>query len=137
VSIVIGEITPHFPLGSVCTRSLFAGKGRRATTTAPFRFVDGDLVVDVPEGFVTDYNSVPRVLWWRFAPWEFPEAGITHDWLYQHPGSLTRGDIDKIHRRILEIEGADARLQFEAYWGIRAVAWKPWGEYRRAEIPHA
>ena len=36
----------------------------------------------VPGGFISDLNSIPRFLWWASTPSDYPEAGVTHDWLY-------------------------------------------------------
>lgn len=38
--------------------------------------------VKVPEGFVTDGASVPRLLWWLFPPTgRYFTAAVVHDWL--------------------------------------------------------
>lgn len=124
-------LSPHFPRGTVTGQ--FSQNGRRLTLTAPFQFRDGGTVIDVPAGFVTDFNSVPRGGWNVFAPWEYPEAGVTHDWLYQHPGGRPRGDCDAVHRRVMEIEGASRAKRWGAWAFIRAFGWKPWNRYRKAE----
>jgi hypothetical protein len=41
-----------------------------------------DGIVKVPSGFVCDLNSMPRFLWWASTPTDYPEAGATHDFLY-------------------------------------------------------
>lgn len=92
----------------------------------------------VPTGFETDFNSVPRGLWNILPPWEYPEAGVVHDYLYKFPEvftgdstrTLNRGECDDIHRRILDLTGASF-FKRQAMWaGIRAGGWKPWGRYR-------
>jgi uncharacterized protein DUF1353 len=128
---VIAKIEDHFPLGTVTGR--FGDNGKSLKLTEAFRFVDGDLVVDVAAGFVTDFNSVPRGLWNFFPPWEFPEAGVVHDFLYRSPGQLSRGQVDDIHGRIMEIEGAGWWLRRSARMGLRLGGWKPWRKYRKAE----
>jgi hypothetical protein len=128
---VIAAIDEHFPLGT--TTGNHRDAGRSMTLTEPFRFVDGPLVVDVPVGFTTDYNSVPRGLWNFFPPWEYPEAGVVHDFLYRSPGTLTRGQVDDIHGRIMEIEGAGFWLRRGARMGLRLGGWSPWSKYRDAE----
>lgn len=121
----------HFPLP---LRVEFTDHGRRARLLAPFVFRDGEEAYGVPEGFVTDFNSVPRFLWVWFAPWEHPEAAIIHDWLYQCPGVLTRQQCDAVHRRILEVNGMRASKRQMIYLGIRAGGWVPWNRYRQGEI---
>jgi hypothetical protein len=128
---VIAEINEHFPLGTVTGR--FTDNGRSLTLTMPFRYVDGDMTVDVPAGFVTDFNSVPRGFWNFFPPWEYPEAGVVHDFLYRNPGVLSRAAVDGIHNRIMDIEGSSWWLRR----GVRAALFiggrVPWGKYRQAE----
>jgi hypothetical protein len=46
-------------------------------------------VVNVPPGFVTDFASVPRPVWFWIAPWgRHGRAAIVHDFLYRN-GSVT------------------------------------------------
>ena len=42
-----------------------------------------DRQIRVPAGFVTDFASVPRPVWWLFPPWaQYGNAAVVHDWLY-------------------------------------------------------
>lgn len=134
---VLGTLDAHFPLGGIRGEFDLSSNGRTLTLTAPFAFVDSDRRIDVPSGCVTDFNSVPRPLWIWFPPWECPEAALVHDWLYRHPGTLDRGQVDAIHRRVMHIKGERKSKRIAVWLGIRAGGWVPWGEYRRAEIPHA
>jgi hypothetical protein len=135
--IALDILGAHFPAGELCGRFALKGNGRRFTLTQPFSFVDGDLRIDVPPGFVTDFNSVPRLLWTWFPPWECPEAGVVHDYGYNaNPGNRDRGEWDALHRRIMEIKGERKSRRLAVWLGIRAGGWAPWGDYRRAEIPH-
>lgn len=122
-----------FPLGTVTGNFTRGFNGRSLTLTAPFQYRDTEQDITVPIGFVTDFNSVPRGLWNFFPPWEYPEAGVVHDYLYRNPGPRSRGDCDGIHRRIMEAEGASTWLRVSAYLGLRAGGWLPWGKYRQAE----
>lgn len=48
--------------------------------------------IHVPPGFVTDFASVPRPLWFWIAPWgRHGRAAVLHDFLYQL-GSITGAD---------------------------------------------
>lgn len=127
---IVGEIAPHFPFGGIRGEFDLTGNGRVLTLTAPFRFVDGDQVIDVPEAFTTDFNSVPRLLWIWFPPWEAPEAGLVHDYLYRHPGKRSRRACDAIHRRVMELKGERKSKRVAVWLGIRAGGFKPWDEYR-------
>ena len=54
----------------------------------PFEFWltdNPDDVIYVPEGYVTDLASVPRLLWALFPPHgRYAKAAIIHDWLYDN-----------------------------------------------------
>lgn len=109
--------------------------GHSVTLLSPFVYNDPEkkTLVYVPARFHSDWNSVPRGLWNLMPPTEYPEAGIVHDWLYQHPGALSRADVDDIHRRIMDLCGASWLKRQTIWLGIRSGGWKPWGEYRRAD----
>ena len=108
--------------------------GRLATLTEPFTFVDWDeafepvTLVEVPAGFETDFNSVPRGLWNFFPPWEYPEAGVVHDYLYRHPSVHSRAAADRCHRRILELLGCPWWKRWPAWIALRLFGWGPWKE---------
>ena len=127
---VIGAIDPHFPFGGIRGEFDLSGNGRVLTLTAPFRFVDGESVIDVPEFFTSDFNSVPRPAWVWFPPWEAPEAGIVHDLLYRKPQGRSRAECDAIHRRIMELKGERLTKRYAVWLAIRAGGWKPWNRYR-------
>jgi len=39
--------------------------------------------INVPQGFITDFASVPRFLWSIFPPWDkYGKAAVLHDYLY-------------------------------------------------------
>jgi len=89
--------------------------------------------ITVPADFVTDFNSVPPGFWNIFPKWEYPEAGVVHDYLYRfRPDGMSREAADQIHRRILEIKGCPAWKQWTAYSMLRAwgwIAWRRGGEF--------
>jgi hypothetical protein len=125
--------------------------GRHIRLTADFVFEDNGQRVMVPKDFGSDFNSVPRGLWNLFPPWEYPEAGIVHDWLYQKPQSyyirldqtwspasvpMTRKEVDNIHRRILQLTGAGWMHRQLMWLGIRSGGWLPWKKLRKKDANH-
>lgn len=137
MTMILAELSAHFPLGAVSGEFPFTENGRSLVLARDFRYVD---VVDgkpvdvlVPKGFQTDFNSTPRPMWVWFPPSECPEAGVIHDGLYRTPGKYSRGDIDRIHRRIMELKCERKSKRGAAWLGIRLGGWVPWGKYRRAE----
>lgn len=97
-----------------------------------FVFVDGEVRVEVPEGFVTDFNSVPRGLWNFFPKSQYPQAGVVHDFLYRYNG-VSRKTADQVHKRILTLSGCGVVKRNLAYAFLRAGGWKPWARYRAGE----
>ena len=123
----------NFPLGGIRGTFDLSGNGRYLTLTEAFAYRDGDVVVTVPSGFVTDFNSVPRPLWVWFPPWECPEAALIHDWLYRHPNKRDRKTVDAIHKRIMELTGERTSTRIAVWLGIRAGGWVAWNGYRRED----
>lgn len=126
----------------------FEDDDRHFTLTADFVYDDAekDIRVVVPKGFTTDFNSTPQPIWWYFAPWQYPEAGVVHDWLYgspkgfSHPSgkaveALDRGQCDDIHRRILHLKGMRWAKRQAVHTGLSAFSWKAWGEHRAKDAP--
>lgn len=130
----------YFPLP---LRGEIFNKGRRIRLLEPFIYQDEEEghIITIPAGFESDYNSVPPGLWNIFPPWEYPEAAVVHDWLYKHPQglykpasedsiTLSRREVDDIHRRILDLLGASF-LKRQAMWlGIRAGGKWAWNRRR-------
>jgi hypothetical protein len=90
----------------------------------PLRYYSAVLlrVIEVPEGFVTDFASVPRlpfIFWFTGGTAEAP--AVLHDWLYRTGAeSVTRAQADAVFK-----EAMDSR---EYYWSIRT--WSMWAGVR-------
>lgn len=117
---------------------------RKFTLDSDFIYVDNekDIRVVVPAGFVTDFSSVPGAFWSYFAPWEHPEAGLIHDWLYKAPNAfqsdslkppLTQAQCDDIFRRILHIKGVRWTKR-QVLWSIlRSFGSHAWDKHRKSD----
>ena len=93
---------------------------------------EGDDVIDVKVGFMTDFASVPRPLWWLFPRWgRYGNAAVIHDYLYWER-SRRRKESDDIFldaMRILEVGYVTRTL---LYLAVRAGGWVAWwGSKRR------
>jgi hypothetical protein len=52
------------------------------------------LLIVVPQGFLTDGASIPRLLWWLISPFgPLLEGAILHDFAYQHGYLLARYNV--------------------------------------------
>ena len=112
----------------------FKDNGRRLTLFHALTYTDAERVITVPAGFVTDFNSTPWGLWNFFPPWQYPQAGVVHDFLYQFNG-VTRAEADQVHARILEALGCGLFKRRTVYLALRAGGWVAWKRYREAEKP--
>lgn len=113
--------------------------------TAPFEYCVGsetsETKVVVPKGFITDFASVPKVLWNMLPPTgSYGKAAVVHDFLYQHPwvnipGPVTtkildRKSCDDIFNEAMGVLNVGTWTRRLVYSGVRVGGWKPWNEYR-------
>lgn len=119
---------------------------RRFTLDADFVYDDPEkgLRVVVPAGFCTDFSSVPGAFWAYFAPWEHPEVGLVHDWLYKSPSALTstiwplpltRQQADDVFRRILHLKGVRITKRNILYAALRLGGSIAWDRHRKQNTP--
>lgn len=116
----------HFPYDL----DLRYGGGTRWWLITPFAYIDTDITLVIPAGFVTDFNSIPRGLWNLFPPTHYGEAGLVHDWLYHHPAGRTRSEIDDIHGDVLELLGAARWRRWMMREGLRLGSHLAWNKHR-------
>lgn len=104
---------------------------------------NGREVVPVPIGFVTDFASIPRVLWNILPPTGgYGKAAVIHDALYQKrivtnvagiSRFVDRGEADAILKEAMEVLGVGWFTRWTIYSGVRTGGWLAWGRYREAE----
>lgn len=102
-------------------------------------------VLSIPQGFVFDMASVPRLLWWLpgYAPMELgPRASLTHDFLYRYRGNpplgtvdpvrtFTRREADRYFSDLMAEAGVNTARRRIAWLAVRLFGWLPW---RKAPI---
>lgn len=113
--------------------------------------LDGDEWVDVPNGFVTDFGSIPQFLWWipGLSPFgRYRRAYAVHDKLYRAPvvrvgemgvRVIDRDESDDILCEAMGVLGAWWGLRRLVRRGVRVGGWATWNGYRaaQAETAHA
>ena len=70
-------------------------------------------VIRVPKGFITDFASIPRILWNILPPaGPYGKAAVIHDYLYQSGGKIsgrvkcyTKVESDIIFREAMKVLG--------------------------------
>jgi hypothetical protein len=98
------------------------------TILQPFIY-ESDLaqrVFVVPEGFVTDFASVPRLpLAFLLAGNEAHEAAVIHDFIYCKR-LTTREMADAVFREAMGATGEPAWRRFLMWAGVRLGGWVAW-----------
>ena len=104
-----------------------------------FSWFEKDLTSDgitiaVPAGFITDFASIPRVLWSWLPPQFFAKPAILHDWLYYNGAvgdlKVTRAQADKVFRDALGETGVPWARRWLMWTGVRVGGGRAWNVYR-------
>lgn len=103
--------------------------GRTGILRSPYHYENEEVSVTVPDGFVTDFNSVPWGMWNFFPPWEFPEAAVVHDYLYGLPEIRDRALADRTHRRLMIENGSPTWKAYLAWSALRLFGWTAWNRH--------
>lgn len=87
--------------------------------------------VEVPEGFVCDLTSVPRVFWQAMRPeGRYAYAAVVHDYLYWMQ-DRSREEADRIFRFALEDSKVDATIIAGIYSAVSLVGQSSWDQNRK------
>ena len=92
----------------------------------------------VPKGFITDFASSPKFVWWLVPPWgKYGKASVVHDYLIRakpaYPVSLTRKYVDDIFLEamlVLKVPRWKAQL---IYYAVRLGSWYSWNQTHLVE----
>lgn len=89
--------------------------------------------VEVETGFMTDFASVPRPLWWFIPKWgKYGNAAVIHDWCYwEQKPTRNRKRSDEIFREGMEILKVPGWKIFLMYWAVRLGGGMAWAGNRR------
>lgn len=85
----------------------------------------------IPEGFMTDFSSVPRLFRWLVSPVGQPHqvAGVVHDFLYSS-GAVTRKQADAAFKAAAAAAGSPRLRAALMYRAIRLGGWFAWRNNR-------
>lgn len=85
-------------------------------------------VFAVPEGFVTDFASVPRLpLAFLLTGDSAHEAAVIHDYLYQKK-TVTRELADKVFLEAAQVSGEPGWKSWLMWAGVRLGGWVAWND---------
>jgi len=86
-----------------------------------FSDVDAGHVVRIRAGFITDFASVPRLLWSLYPRWgSYGYAAIVHDYLYGEDTQVaTREIADQIFFEAMRVQGVPLLRANVLYFAVR------------------
>lgn len=96
--------------------------GRNWLLTTSFTFGSAVLerVVEIPAGFVTDFASIPRLLWNIYPPTgAYGKAAVVHDYLYRTAYYATRAQSDQVLLEAMTELGVGLWTRRVIYRGVR------------------
>lgn len=104
--------------------------------------LDSNTHVTVPVGFVTDFASVPRMLWSIIPPWgKYGKAAIIHDYLWLGYTMVVEGRQTPVDRKtanliFLEAMGVldvNVCIRYPMYWAVcvNAKAKELWAKIKK------
>uniref|UniRef100_A0A6H1ZSQ1 DUF1353 domain-containing protein n=1 Tax=viral metagenome TaxID=1070528 RepID=A0A6H1ZSQ1_9ZZZZ len=104
--------------------------GRTWKLVEPFRYHIGDRnsenIITIPEGFVTDFASVPSIFWTLIPPYgKWGKAAVVHDFLYQFQ-YRTRKEADKIFLEAMGVLKVKNWRKYPMYLAVRWFGWLAW-----------
>lgn len=93
--------------------------GRNWTLNAPFSYDSSVGRIDVPAGFVTDFASVPKLLWNVLPPFgRYGNAAIIHDYLYRTQGYASKPVADAIFLEAMKALGVSRLTRTLMYYAV-------------------
>jgi len=95
-----------------------------------FDYWTGDVptehLISVPVGFITDFASVPRLLWPILPPWgNYGKSAVVHDYLYKTK-TFSRRRSDQIFLEGMRVLGVSWKTRTTMYGAVRAWGWIAW-----------
>lgn len=120
--------TPMWQAGFLAPLELEYVDGRTWKVKAPFVYETtilppaayGAVILAVSIDFVTDFASIPRVLWNILPPTgRYGKAAVIHDLLYRTKGLATRAQADAILFEAMGVLGVRWLTRWTIYSGVR------------------
>lgn len=93
----------------------------------------------VPEGYVTDFGTIPRFFWRLVGPptgcgngAAYGPAAVLHDYLYEY-GLTSRAVADHIFYEAMLSLNVDRWRAWIMWKAVRLAGWYPWKRYRKKD----
>ena len=94
---------------------------------------DNPTIEEVPEGFVTDFASIPRVLWSIIgspASGLYRNPSVLHDFWYKN-NKYSRRKCDRLFLGAMKVAGVGYIKRKTIYYGVRAGGWVGYNRYKK------
>lgn len=89
-------------------------------------FKTKDIEYRVPEGYTTDFASVPRATSWLYPrTGQYSKSAVLHDWLITHmlpTGYITSTHVDRMFREAMKASGVSIPRRWVMWAGVRLGA---------------
>lgn len=96
-------------------------------TVQPLVYERADETITVPEQFMTDLATIPRIFWAILPPsGKYAKAAILHDYLYTKK-DRSRAACDEIFHEAMGALGVAKWKRSVMYWAVRAFGKKAYG----------
>lgn len=105
---------------------------RRWALVSPLRYeVAPGKILEVPEGFYTDFASIPRFFYISTPPiGKYDAAAIVHDFLY-FAQALTRESSDRVFLQAMADSGVSWYTRYKMFLAVRLFGGGIWERYAR------
>lgn len=109
------------------------GDGLNIYIVNDFHFMADGEIYCIPEGFESDWASVPRV-WWRIVPpHQYPHASLMHDFLYSAE-VFDRRKCDDMFYDALRERGASIARAYAMWLAVRIGGATVWARHDRRKV---
>jgi hypothetical protein len=83
--------------------------------------------IHVEARFMTDFASVPRLLWVVLPKWgKYGNATVIHDWLYWSQEHFSRAAADDVFLEAMTVLDVCPVQKYAMYWAVRLFGWWAW-----------
>lgn len=66
--------------------------------------IGSDVWISVPTGYITDFGSIPRILWSLLPPWgTYGKATVIHDYLCDGRSMVRGGELSAVDRKTADL----------------------------------
>lgn len=92
-------------------------------------------IIIVPEGFITDFASIPRLFWTLIGSpaGEYGKAAVIHDYLYSTQ-QYSRKKSDFIFYEAMGVLNVSTWKRWIMYKYVRFLGWFPWNKYKNRRV---